>query len=67
MAFPNVSDIVATTIENRSADIADNVTKNNALLSWIKDRGNVRPISGGSELRAPPSRFQRNCLATICY
>jgi len=48
MAFPNVSDIVATTIENRSPDIADNVTKNNALLSYIKDKGNVRPVSGGS-------------------
>lgn len=48
MSFPNVSDIVATTIENRSADIADNVTKNNALLAWMKESGNVRPISGGS-------------------
>lgn len=48
MTFPNVSDIVTTTIENRSADIADNVTKNNALLAWIKENGNVRPISGGS-------------------
>lgn len=48
MAFPNVSDIIATTIENRSGDIADNVTKNNALLAYIKSKGNVRPISGGS-------------------
>lgn len=48
MAFPNVSDIVATTIEKRSKKIQDNVTKNNALLTYIKDRGNVREISGGS-------------------
>jgi hypothetical protein len=48
MAFPNVSDIVATTIENRSAKIADNVTKNNAALMWISERRNVKPISGGS-------------------
>jgi len=48
MAFPNVSDIVATTIENRSGEIADNVTKNNALLAYIKDKGNVRKVSGGS-------------------
>jgi hypothetical protein len=47
-AFPNVSDIVATTIEKRSKKIQDNVTKNNALLTYIKDRGNVREISGGS-------------------
>lgn len=47
-AFPNVSDIVATTIENRSGKIADNVTKNNALLSWIESGGNTKTISGGS-------------------
>src|SRR5215831_257841 len=48
MAFPNVSDIVATTIESRSRRIQDNVTKNNGLLTYIKDKGNVRPVSGGS-------------------
>jgi hypothetical protein len=48
MAFPNVSDIVATTIESRSRRIQDNVTKNNGLLSYIKNQGNVRPVSGGS-------------------
>ncbi len=48
MSFPNVSDIVATTIESRSRKIADNVTKNNALLSWIEKGGNTKTISGGS-------------------
>lgn len=48
MSFPNVSDIVATTIENRSGEIADNVTKNNAFLAWLKESGNVRSVSGGS-------------------
>lgn len=48
MAFPNVSDIVATTIEKRSKKIQDNVTKNNALLAYIQDKGNVRTFSGGS-------------------
>ena len=48
MAFPNVTDIVATTIEKRSKRIQDNVTKNNALLTYIKDKGNVRTFSGGS-------------------
>lgn len=47
-AFPNVTDIVATTIEKRSKKIQDNVTKNNALLTYIKDKGNVRTFSGGS-------------------
>jgi hypothetical protein len=48
MAFPNVTDIVATTIENRSKKLADNVTKNNALLARLSSRGNVRNVSGGS-------------------
>ena len=48
MAFPNVTDIVATTIENRSKKLADNVTKNNALLARLSQRGNVRTVSGGS-------------------
>lgn len=48
MAFPNVTDIVATTIENRSRKLADNVTKNNALLMRMNQRGNIRTVSGGS-------------------
>lgn len=47
MAFPNVSDIIATTIENRSRRIADNVTKNNALLKKLEQRDNIRTVSGG--------------------
>ena len=50
MAFPNVSDIVATTIESRSRKIADNVTKNNGLLTWLDSRGNVKTISGGYKI-----------------
>jgi len=48
MAFPNVSDIVATTIQSRSGELADNVTRNNALLMKLKGRGNVRTFSGGN-------------------
>jgi hypothetical protein len=47
MAFPNVSDIIATTIEKRSKKIADNVTKNNALLTRLQQRGKSRNFSGG--------------------
>ena len=48
MAFPNVSDLVATTIESRSGEIADNVTFNNALLRKLELRGNTRTFSGGT-------------------
>jgi hypothetical protein len=50
MAFPNVSDIVATTIESRTKSIADNVTKNNALLSRLEQRGKIKTVSGGSKI-----------------
>jgi hypothetical protein len=39
---------VATTIESRTGELADNVTKNNALLARLKQRGNIKPFSGGS-------------------
>ena len=50
MAFPNsaVSDIIATTIQSRSEELADNVTNNNALLRRLKAKGNVRTVSGGN-------------------
>jgi hypothetical protein len=50
MAFANVSDIIATTIESRTKSIADNVTKNNALLTRLEQRGKVKTVSGGSKI-----------------
>lgn len=50
MAFANssITDIIATTIQSRSGELADNVTNNNALLKRLKSKGNVRPFSGGN-------------------
>ena len=50
MPFANtsVSDIIATTIQHRSGELADNVTNNNALLRKLKAKGNVRPFGGGN-------------------
>jgi hypothetical protein len=50
MAFPNVSDIIATTIESRTKKIADNVTDNNALLKKMSMAGRIKTISGGSKI-----------------
>jgi hypothetical protein len=50
MAFANVSDIVATTIESRTRQIADNVTNNNALLKKLEQRGKIKTFSGGSKI-----------------
>lgn len=50
MAFPNISDILATTIESRTRQIADNVTKNNVILSKLSQRGRIKTASGGSKI-----------------
>ena len=49
-ANPSITDIVATTLQNRSGEIADNVTLNNAALAYLKKSGNVKPFSGGSQI-----------------
>lgn len=48
MAFPNLNDLAATTIEFRSKDIADNVTAHNAALLMIKKAGGVATFDGGT-------------------
>ena len=50
MAFPNISDILATTIESRTKKVADNVTDNNVLLKKLSTKGKIKTISGGSKI-----------------
>ena len=54
MAFPGnagaISDVIATTIQSRTGQIADNVTSNNALLARLKQRGNIKTFSGGNTI-----------------
>ena len=50
MANQDYNDVFTVTLENRSKSLADNVSKNNALLSRLKSKGNLRPISGGSKI-----------------
>lgn len=47
---PNWGDVITTTLENRSGELADNITKNNALLSRLKKRGNVKSVAGGRSI-----------------
>jgi hypothetical protein len=42
-----LTEIVTTTLRNRTGKLADNVTKNNALLWRLRRRGNVKTVSGG--------------------
>ncbi len=61
MSFANtsVTDIIATSIESRTGVIADNATKNNAVLTWIKKHGNVKTFEGGAQIFQELS-FQEN-------
>jgi hypothetical protein len=47
MVSPNLSEIVTTTLRNRTGKLADNMLDNNALLSRLKKRGKVKPVNGG--------------------
>ena len=47
MPSPNLSEIVTTTLRNRSKKLANNVTNHNALLRRLKEKGNVKLTDGG--------------------
>jgi hypothetical protein len=51
MSFPSLSDLAATTIENRSPQIADNITAQNALFHFINKAGNVKTYDGGTVIQ----------------
>ena len=47
MADPNLSEIVSTTLRNRTGEFADNVTNKNALLKQLDMKGAINKLSGG--------------------
>jgi hypothetical protein len=47
MADPNLSEIVTTTLRNRTGVLQDNVSRNNALLARLNRKGKIKPFSGG--------------------
>lgn len=50
MPSPNLSEIVTTTMYNRSQKLADNVSNNNALLQRLERKGKRKPVSGGRQI-----------------
>jgi hypothetical protein len=42
-----LTEIVTTTLRNRTGKLADNITKNNGLIFRLKEKENVKPVSGG--------------------
>ena len=49
MAFANsnYSDIITTTIQNRTGKLSDNFRNNNAFVRKLNAKGNVKPFGGG--------------------
>ena len=47
MPSPNLSEVITTTLRNRSGTLQDNTTKNNAVLTELSKRGRIKPVDGG--------------------
>ena len=67
MASPNTvfTELVSTTFRKHSKEIKDNVSKNNALLRRIYDKGNVRREDGGLSVRDDRATHSRPALAEL--
>lgn len=52
MATPSevFTELVTTTLRNRSSEVVDNISDNNALLRYIKANGGIQTESGGTEI-----------------
>ena len=66
MASPNstFTELVTTTLREHPNEVADNVSGNNALYRWLKNKGKITTIDGGYEIVRPldyaqNSSFQR--------
>ena len=55
MASPNstFTEMVTTTLRNHATMVADNVSNNNALYSYLKKKGKIAVKSGGYEIAVP--------------
>jgi hypothetical protein len=55
MAGPSTifTEMVSTTLRNSAKEVADNVSKHNALLSVLKKKGRIINLDGGTEIQIP--------------
>ena len=60
MASPNLSEIVTTTLRDRSKKLADNVTNHNALLKRLNERGNIKLVSDGGRTIVQELEYAEN-------
>lgn len=59
MSNSHYDDVFTVTLENRTKSLADNVSKNNALLKRLNEKGKIRKISGGSKFGRTGIRRRR--------
>jgi hypothetical protein len=45
--FPNLSEVVTTTLRSRTGELSDNMSRNNAGLIRMNKRGTIKPFDGG--------------------
>ena len=52
MASPNstFTEMVTTTLRNHPSEIHDNVSNHNALYRRLRDKGQIKQLSGGYEI-----------------
>jgi hypothetical protein len=50
MASPNLAEVATSTIDARSGIVADNVTANNPVLTYVKKHGNIKTCDGGDNI-----------------
>ncbi|MGI8397798.1 phage major capsid protein [Agrobacterium deltaense] len=55
MAGPSTifTEMVSTTLRNSAKEVADNVSKHNALLNVLKKKGRIKNLDGGNEIQIP--------------
>jgi hypothetical protein len=55
MPSPNstFTEMVTTTLRNHKKELVDNVSDQNALMTWLKAKGHIRTESGGYEIAIP--------------
>ena len=66
MASPNATftELVTTTLRNHARELVDNVSANNALLRFLKDKNKIETRSGGYEI-AIPLEYAENSTLTL--
>lgn len=62
MPSPNsvFTEMVTTTLRNHAKQVVDNITDNNALLTYMKKRGNIQTKAGGYEIVFPLEYAENN-------